>query len=558
MSPSSWSRIEGKAPADLVLLDGNVFPVAAEAFSRAQGLAIRAGRVVGVGSSAEMRGLAGPGTMVVSLDGRTVVPGLIDSHVHLVRAGTTWEEETHWAGVPSLDRALALVAEAAGQRSAGSWIRVVGGWHPGQFEEGRGPTRHELDAVCPDHPVYVQFLYEHALLNSAGIRALGIGPGTADPPGGSFERLPDGSPTGVVRGVGAFAHCLQGMGVPARERAVVSTRSLMTTCNRFGLTGAVDAGGFGMTPESYDPLFEVRRRGELTLHLRLYLGASSGRDEVEQLHEWTTYAHPGFGDDLLRVVGAGEVIDFALHDLEGLERHEIAPATRQRFLSTSLILARRGWPMHVHAVLDDTISSVLDAWEEVDREVAVRSLRWSIAHAESISRWNLERVRDLGIGIGIHGRMVFRAADSSRVWGKDIVRTAPPVRSMVAMGIPVAAGSDATRVTPINPWLTLWWLVTGRSLDGHPPRDPSERLSRREALDLYTRGSTWLSGDESASGTLEPGKTADVAVLSDDYFTVPEDQIHQLHSVLTLVNGRPVHEEAEFEGLGDAIAPAPA
>ena len=538
--------------ADLVLRGGAISQGAGPggAPRLAAALAVRGGRIAAVGTDREVGALAGPRSVVVDLGGRTVVPGLHDSHLHLVRAGLTWTDEVTWYETPSLDRALAVLDARARQVPAGGWLRVVGGWHPGQFAEGRGPTSAELTRRFPDHPVYVQLLYEEAVLNAAGLRAAGVTREAADPERGAFDRDPTtGEPTGTVRGVGAFLHCLGAMPMPSPADQVRGTAMLMATLNAWGVSGAIDAGGLGAPPEMYEPLFTLWREGAMTVRTRLFVGALTRGAERAELTAWLRHIRPGFGDGWLRHLGIGEIAVFGCHDLEGLAPFAVDDASRRDLLAVCHEVAARGWPLHLHAVLDDTVGAVLDAWEAVDHERPLAGLRWSLAHAEPISARNLDRVAALGCGIAVQDRMVYRAADSAAAWGADAVRSGPPLRAILDRGIPLAAGTDSTRVASPNPWVSLWWLVTGRTFDGGPQRVAEQCLTRCEALDAYTAGGAWMAFEEADRGRLEVGMLADLAVLDDDYFTVPDDHVRRLAADLTLVDGRAVHARGPFTGL---------
>lgn len=510
-------------------------------------VAIRDGRILAVGSDTDLAGLVAPSTTVVDLGGRRVVPGLIDSHIHMVRGGLVWEQQVDWAGVRSLEAGLALIAAEVGRRAAGSWICVVGGWGPGQFREGRGPTREELDAVAPDHAVYVQYLYESALLNGTALAVAGVTADSGDPERGSFERAPDGTPTGLARGVGAFQRCLGLAGRPDFETQVAWTAALMRRLNRLGVTGVVDPGGMGMSPEAYRPLHELWRRRGMTVRTRLYLMPSAAGDELAQVTETVRQLHPGFGDDWLRLVGMGEILSYGFMDLEGVRPFEVTQEGRDLLLELLVMLIRTGWSLHLHAVMTATITAMLDVIEQAAAIAPIGDVRVSLAHAEPITDADLDRVRALGMGIGIQDRMVFRAKDSADLWGEDVVRRSPPLRGILDRGIPLGGGTDATVVSPYDPWRSLWWLITGRTLDGGPERSPEHRLTRAEALAAYTSGSAWFSHDEQQRGTLTPGLLADLAVLSDDLMTVPEDGIAEIRSLLTMVDGAAVHLDEDEE-----------
>ncbi|HWD03440.1 MAG TPA: amidohydrolase [Amycolatopsis sp.] len=526
-----------KSAADEVYVNGRIW---AGPGHEATALAVRDGRVIACGDDAP--DFAGPGSRRVDLGGRRMIPGLIDGHLHAARAGATWTAELHWTGVPDVASALATIKAAAGDRPPGEWIRAIGGWHPCQFAESREPTRAELDAVAPDHPVYVQALYEVAVLNSAALRATGLDQLSGNPPGGRIERDPaTGEPTGRVHGMGAFTHCLNAVPPPGPDEQRRSTAAMFADLHASGLTGIVDPGGFGMGPERYDPLFELWRAGELSMRTRLFLSAVDPGKEHAQLDSWLRHAQTRFGDELLQVLGIGEVVHFGCHDFEGLEDFHIGEEAAAQLYDISYATAARGWPMNIHAVLDSSVDVILDCWEAVHELIPLTGLRFTLSHADRISTRNLRRLKALGGGVVLDDHQVFKAAASEAVWGPGAMATVPPVAEIFAEGIPVAAGTDASRASSYSPWLSLWWLVAGTSLDGVARRTEPNLFSRERALEAYTAGSAWLSFEERDRGHLRPGAKADFAVLSEDYFTVPTDRIPAISSELTVVGGKVVH-----------------
>jgi predicted amidohydrolase YtcJ len=418
----------------------------------------------------------------------------------------------------------------------------VGGWHPGDFSEGRGPTVDELNQVAPNHPVYVQLLYENAVLNDAAMAYL---PAT-DPPGGTIERNDDGSPTGMIRGPGAFGMVLSQIPMPGRAAQIASSTAMAAELNGLGITGVIDPGGFGVSPETYGALFDVWRAGELNVRTRLYLVPSGPGTEVDDVRHWVKYVQPGFGDDMLRYTGFGEILAFGCHDMEGVRPWTMSEAAKADLREITTVLAEAGWPIHMHAIFDATISDILDIWESVHADIGLP--RTSFAHAEPISSASLERVKALGVGVAIQDRMIWRMADSAALWGSDVAAEAPPLRDILDLGIPLGAGTDATVVAEIDPWRSIWWLVTGESVDGAPPRAERHRLSRAEALTAYTSGSAWFSLDEHERGTLAPGMLADMAVLTTDVFD-PAESLLGVGADLTLVGGRVVHAAGGFSGM---------
>lgn len=507
-----------------------------------EALAVAGGRVVAAGDLAQVRDALCRGYQVLDVEGRRVIPGLIDSHTHFVRAGLTWDRTIRWDDVVSVEEGLVRVRAAAGMGGAG-WLRVLGGWHPGRFREGRGPTAAEWNAVTGHRPAYLQLLYEEGLLNGAGMELL-LADG--DVPG--VERGADGSPTGRVRGAAAFGRVQSLFDPPSPEEQLISTESLAGAMAARGITGVIDPGGLGMTPESYATVFRLWRQRRLNVRVRLYVMPASRGAELDDIRAWMRYVHPGFGDDLLRYVGLGEVPVFACHDMEGVRPFEIADEALATLEEISLLAAAHGWPVHIHAILDSTITAVLDVWERIDATVRLAGRRFSLAHAEALSPANLARVKRLGVGIAIQNRLMYRAADSGALWGEQVLADSPPLRDLVDMGIPWGAGTDATVVSPFDPWLALWWLVTGKSFDGAPPRAQRHRLTVEEALAGYTAGSAWFSFEEHRRGHLEPGADADLAVLNMDPFVVEPDALPEVSSDLTLLGGAPSHIGADFAG----------
>jgi predicted amidohydrolase YtcJ len=537
------STSPGTAHADRIFLNGLIWP-GGEAGTAPEptALAVRDGRVVACGSNAEIRELAGAGTTIVDLRGHRVVPGLIDGHMHAVRGGTTWASELRWNDVPDLRTALATIRSAAQSTQPGEWIRVVGGWHPSQFAESREPTPAELDAAAPDHPVYVQALYEVAVLNSAALRAAGINATTPDPPGGQLERdAMTGKLTGRAFGMGAFNRILGVIPPATQDREERSTAAMLAELHALGLTGIVDAGGFGMPPERYGPLFALWREGGLSMRMRLFMSAADSGQEYNQLEEWMRHTPPRFGDPMLRFAGIGEVVHYGCHDFEGLEEFSISDDAAKELYRISYRAAEKGWPMNIHAVLDESIDKILTCWETVNARIPLSGLRFSLSHADRLSPSNLRRLAALGAGVVLDDHHVFKADLSEAAWGDGSMAETPRIADMIAAGIPLAAGTDATRASSHNPWLSLWWLITGNSADGVPRRAPRHRMARDRALECYTAGSAWLSFEETSRGRLRPGAYADFAVLSEDYFAVPEDRIPWIRSELTVVGGETVH-----------------
>jgi|FLYL01.1.fsa_nt_gi predicted amidohydrolase YtcJ len=511
----------------------------------AEAVLVTDGRVRAVGSNEDVLGAAPPDATIVDVEGRRVVPGLIDSHTHFVRAGLTWNDVVRWDDISSLAEGLERIRLATRRMSPGSWIRVMGGWHPGMLAERRGPTRADLDEAAPHHPVYVQLLYEEAVVNSVALRSAFPDPASVE----GVELSEDGSPTGRLLRPAAFRAVIERFEQPSLDGQVASTEALGRDFASLGVTGVIDPGGFGVTPDSYHALFAAHRTGRLPVRVRLYLVPSAPGRELDDVRTWVRYIHPRFGDDMVSYIGMGEVLAFGCHDMEGVRPHRVTEEAKRLLAEITRLLVVHDWPIHLHAILDETISEVLEVWEEIDRERPISGRRFSLAHAEPIGDTNLRRAARLGLGIAVQDRLIFRAADSARMWGEDVLRRSPPLRDILELGIPLGAGTDATVVAPHDPWRCIWWLVTGESLDGAPPRDPRHRLTVTEALTAYTVGSAWFSFEEGKRGMLEPGYLADLAVLDRDPFRIPPDSLPGTRSALTLVGGQPVYVSAAFSGL---------
>lgn len=546
------------ARADLVLRGGRIATLDPRRPSAAA-VAIADGRFVAVGDEADVMRRAGAATRVIDLGGRTVTPGLVDSHTHLIRGGLNYNLELRWEGVPSLADALAKLRAQAQVTPPPQWVRVVGGWSEFQFAERRLPTLAELNAVAPDTPVFVLHLYCQALLNRAAVRALGFTRATPDPPGGEIQRDRRGDPTGllIARPNAAILYASLGRGPKlSPEDQANSTRHFMRELNRLGITSVIDAGGGGQRfPDDYGAIEGLRGADQLTVRIAYNLFTQNPGAELADFEAWAKQAAPGQGDAWLRLNGAGEMLVYTAADFENFlePRPDLPPEMERDLRGVAGFLARKGWPFRIHATYDESITRMLDVFEDVHREAPLSGLRWFLDHAETISPRNLERVRALGGGIAIQHRMAFQGEHFVARYGAAAAAEAPPIRRMRALGIPVGGGTDATRVASYNPFVSLGWLASGRSLGGlalHAPMD------RTEALRLWTEGSAWFSGDESNKGRIEAGRLADLAVLSADYFAVPEAEIGRLESVLTVVDGRIVHAGAEFASLAPALPPA--
>ncbi len=528
-------------------------------YPQAANLAVKDGKIVAVDEAEEYQ--TGPQTKVIDAKGRRVVPGLNDSHLHVIRGGLNYNMELRWDGVPSLADALRMLREQAQRTPPGQWVRVVGGWSEFQFAERRMPTLEEINSAAPDTPVFILHLYCRALLNQAALRACGYTKDSPDPPGGEIQRDARGNPTGLLiarpNANLLYATLAKGPKLPP-EHQMNSTRHFMRELNRLGLTSIIDAGGgFQNYPEDYAVINELHQRGELTLRIAYNLFTQKPRQEKEDFARWIRMTSPGSGDDFYRCNGAGEMLVFSAADFEDfLEPRPDLPATLEVELKEVVkLLAANRWPFRLHATYDESISRFLNVFEELNREVPLRGLNWFFDHCETVSDRNLERIKALGGGIAVQHRMAFQGEYFVGRYGKRAAERTPPVKRMLELEIPVGAGTDATRVASYNPWASLYWLVTGRTVGGMPLYPEANVLTREEALRLYTVGSSWFSNETGKKGMLAPGQFADFAVLTEDYFAVPEEQIKNIESALTVVGGRVVYATSDFSQHAPADLP---
>src|SRR5262245_59555342 len=546
--------------ADLILFNGRVTTLSTPCHE-VSAVAVREGKFLLVGSDGEVLALRGPATRVIDLGGRRVIPGLNDSHLHLIRGGLNYNLELRWDGVPSLADALRMLREQAARTPPPQWVRVVGGWTEFQFAERRMPTLDEINAVSPDTPVFVLHLYDRAILNRAALRAVGYTRDTPDPPGAEIQRDRSGNPTGLLiarpnAGL-LYATLARGRKLPPEDQAN-STRHFMRELNRLGVTSVIDAGGgFQNYPEDYQVIEELHRRGEMTVRVAYNLFTQHPKGEYDDFAKWVTMTRPGVGSDFYRMNGAGEMLTFSAADFEDFlePRPDLPPSLEGELTRVVRLLAENRWPFRLHATYDESITRFLDVFEAVNRVVPFAGLRWFFDHAETISERNLERVKALGGGIAVQHRMAFQGEYFVGRYGKKAVEQSPPIRRMLALGVPVGAGTDATRVASYNPFVSLYWLVTGKTVGGMALYPEANRLDRAEALRRYTMGSAWFSGEEDKKGSVEVGKLADLAVLSADYFSISEEEIKGIESVLTIVGGKVVYGAGEFGRLAPPPLP---
>jgi predicted amidohydrolase YtcJ len=540
--------------ADLIITNGKVATMVKEG-SYAQAVAMKDGKIEAVGSNAQILKLKQANTQVIDAGGRTVIPGLNDSHLHVIREGLNYNAELRWDGVTSLKKAMEMLKEQAARTPEGAWIKVVGGWNEFQFEEKRLPTLEEINAAVPDKPVFLLYLYGLGFLNQKGIQTLGYNKDTKFKDG-VVELDAEGKPTGklIAKPNALILYTtLAKTNVLPREQQLNSTLHYYRELNRLGVTSAIDAGGGGQNfPDDYGVTVELAKDGKLTVRTSYYLFAQKPGKELEDYQRWLTLTKPDSNQHMFyangyTTEGAGENLVWSAADFENfLEPRPDMPAHMEGELEAVLrLLVKNRWPFRIHATYGESIDRDLAVIEKVNKEIPLKGLRWFFDHAETISDAQLLRVKALGGGVAVQDRMHFQGEHYWKQYGAQ-TRQMPPIRKMLQMKLPVGLGTDGTRVSSYGPWPSVYWAVTGKTAGGLSLWQPKDILSRYEALKLMTVGSAWMSGEEKLKGTLAKGQYADLVILPQDYFSMPVEQIKNLESALTVVNGKVVYAGKEF------------
>jgi len=561
MPETTFPGTAGATP-DLVLFNGR-FTTLDRTRPSAEAVAIQDGRFLSVGGNREILALAGPATRRIDLKGRGVLPGLIDNHLHIIRGGLNFNMELRWDGVRSLADAMAMLKAQVAVTPAPQWVRVVGGFTEHQFHEKRLPTIAELNAVAPDTPVFLLHLYDRALLNGAALRAVGYTRDTPEPPGGQILRDGEGNPTGLLlakpNAAILYATLAKGPKLPP-EYQLNSTRHFMRELNRLGVTGAIDAGGgFQNFPEDYQIIRQLSEAGQLTIRLAYNLFTQKAGQEKEDFLNWAKSVTYKQGDDYFRHNGAGEMLVFSAADFEDFRepRPDLPDKMEDELEEVVRILVQNRWPWRMHATYDETISRALDVFEKVHRETPIDGLNWFFDHAETISTRSMDRIAAMGGGVAVQHRMAYQGEYFVERYGARAAEATPPVAEMLRRGMKVSAGTDATRVASYNPWVSLSWLITGRTVGGLQITPQRNCLDREAALRMWTENVTWFSNEQGNKGQIAAGQLADLVVPDRDFFGCPESDIADTSALLTMVGGKVVWGAGEFADLDDS-APPPA
>ena len=557
MMPLFLSRAVAQSTADIIIINAEVTTLDENAMN-AEAVAIAGNKIIAVGTKQQVEKFKTKKTKLVDAKGRRVIPGLFDSHLHVIRGGRFYNSELRWDGVNTLKRAMELLKEQAQRTPFGQWVRVVGGWNEYQFEEKRLPTIEEINDATGNVPAFILYLYGKAWLNKAGLKALDITSKTPNPFQGLFVKDDNGDPTGaLIAEPNAYIlySTLAKLPELTTTEKINSTLQYMTELNRLGVTSVMDAGGgFQNFPDDYAITDSLNRIGKITLRLPYFLFAQKKGTELQDFTKWLGMVEidQQKGNNInsieYKVEGGGENLLSDAADFENFlfPRPEFVPGMEKNLKSVIQLLVKKHWPFRIHATYNESITRDLNVIEEVNKETPLNGLIWIIDHAETISLENLQRIKALGGAVSVQHRMAFQGESFIHRYGKDGALAAPPVKAMIEMGIPVGLGTDGTRVATYNPWVCLYWITTGKTVGGNQVMAKQNTVDRITALKLFTVGGYSLIREDNNKGRIKKGYSADLVIISDDYLSVPDEQVKSITSLLTIVDGKVVWGDADY------------
>ncbi len=539
---SATAVLSGQQPApDLILSNGKIITVD-EHFTIAQAVAIKGDRIMAVGTSQEVARLARPNTRTIDLRGKAVIPGLIDNHMHLLRAGTTWIRELRFDGVESRKRAIEMLRARVKAVGPGEWVYNIGGWTHQQFtDDPKSFTREELDEIAPNNPVALQESYYQVFLNSRALQIFGIETNAPDPQDfvkGSIMRDAGGKPTGVIQGdIAATRPVAARLPKVAASQLEASSRALVNDMNQAGLTSV---GVPGCNSDVLEIFQKWKAEGRLNIRIFCIDGAAAGAPEqvsrsLQQIATMKLFQ----GDSYIDSIFFGESVYQPLHDPMFALKSDPRPDQLLQWRRIATEIAKAGLPLHVHAELHDTIDAFLDQIEAINKEHPIKNLRWTLAHVNQINASQLERMKKLGMYAAVHPWAVINGGNMHEEFG-DGAYDMPPLRTIQESGIEWGFGTDGTAANQYLPFTTLNFAVTGKMAGG--AKVIRQTIGREDALIAHTRKNAYLVFQENSLGAIQPGKLADLVVLDRDYLTVPADQIRNIKPIMTMVGGRIVYD----------------
>jgi predicted amidohydrolase YtcJ len=534
----------------------------------ASAVAVKRGKIYAVGTDAEILKLKDNSTRMIDAGGRRLIPGINDAHIHVLNE-RSYNYNVRWEGVPTLKRALEMLTEQAKRTPEGQWVKVIGGWSPYQFKENRLPTIQEIRKAVPNRPAIVQYAYNRAFLNEMAMKAFGVGTNRFPAlPGTVFEKDKKGNYTGVVDGYTFTFISLEAM-VPqaSGEEQLSSIANAISSLNRFGVTSALDGAALIGHPHGHTQIQQLAKENRLNIRMPFmdlqYGDANSSSLIDAEINAVTRKSPISPGENLHPTMahgheyeGAGELLRIELHDHENFDRPAVIidKEVMRRYIEEDITkLVEKGIPFRMHISYDENITPFLDALEAINQKTPLDGLRWSIEHAETISPENAARVKKLGGGIALDTKMAMHGDAFIKTYGVEKASQTPRLRELFDSGVPLTMTTDAFRVASFNPWIGISWMTTGKSVAGTEILAKNNRLTRVEALKLFTTAPTWFEDQEREMGKIIPGNFADFILLNKDYFTIPDEEIKTISSSLTVVDGRVVFGAEEYKSLSPKL-----
>lgn len=530
--------------ADTILYNGKIITVD-DKFSIVDSVAIKDGRFIAVGTRGEVMRYAGNDTKKINLKRYTVIPGLIDSHNHMFNVGMDMPK-TQLVYCKTIADVLATIRSAAETLGPGEWVVTSSGWHEGMLAEHRLPTRTELDAAAPNNPVFVPRGGHVAVVNSLALQLAGVTKDTPDPAGGEFKRDPGtGELTGMVVDT-AKNYFTALLPVPTYAEKVNQLQAVMARFNREGITGVIEP-GLVVGSDELRAYMELWSKQQITVRTGVMIWAHSPQDVLSNPF------YQGFGDEFLRISGIKMMMDGGVEtawlkdpylivpgEQEDPDYHGISMWDPALFEETCAAAATRGWHVETHAVGDQAIQTVVDAYAKVNETTPIGDLRWTVMHIFLPTQEAIDKMKQIGIYATVQDHPTFLGMNQVRYWGQERAAYAIPIRKLIDDGIHLGGGTDAPVIPFESPFLSMDWMVTRETLSAGV-LGPEQGITRKEALELYTRGSAQFTFEENTKGSIEPNKLADLVILDRDYLTIPASQISDIKPVATMVGGEFVY-----------------
>ncbi|EDM37909.1 hypothetical protein PBAL39_15829 [Pedobacter sp. BAL39] len=555
------------AGADLIVYHAKITTLTA-AQPEATALAVSAGRIYAVGNDNEILALKDSHTRLIDADGRRLIPGLEDAHMHPLNE-RNFTQKVKWDGVPTLKRALEMLTEQAARTPEGQWVKVTGAWSPYQFKENREPTIEELNQAVPDKPLWIQYAYNRLWLNKPAMKFFGIGtPKFKAEAGTVLYKDNKGNYTGMIDANTFVFVALDAMLPTATpEEEVSSLEYLIRDLNRFGLTTVIENSSVIPYPQGHAPIVTLIKENRMNIRfpfVDLGFTYDPNKSWVDTEIERVTKISPVSPGQNLNpnmehgheYEGTGEVLSPEVHDHENFDKPAIIipRETMYKYAEeyTRKLIQKR-IPFRVHMTYNENLTPFLDAFEEVVKTTPLDGMRWAVEHAETISDENIARIKKLGGGIALDNKMALHGESFAKTYGLEKALYTPRFGALKKSGIPLSLTTDAFRVSPANPWTGISWAVTGKAVSGNVILAEDNRLTREEALRLYTIGAAWFENQENDKGRIAPGNLADFTLLSEDYFSIPDDRIQYLESVLTVVGGRVVYGAGKYSDISPKL-----